>query len=321
MRPEEEQKLSGEVVRVRFANTDNNYYVFVMDSPDLHDQIVVQGNASDLQIKAGAEVTVNGAFQDHPKYGRQFRANQIILTPPNTSDEVERYLGSGIVKGIGKKTAEKIVETFGENSLKVIRSDPERLSRVSGVGRHRADLLSKAFESHDESQEAIQYLVGKGISTNLSTKIYQRYKAETIAVVSQDPYRLSRDLHGVGFTTADEIARNSLKLAVDSPQRLKAGVFYALEKARDDGHCYLPGEVLMQRACALLGLDSTYDLTPHVYDLEAEGFIVVDEERVYLNVYIQQKFSVLNLLREDVAQQILPSFQKTINQSIESGTS
>ena len=263
----------------------------MFQSPALRDQIVVQGNASDLTIKAGAEVVVYGSYQDHPKYGPQFKANRIILCPPTTNSEIERYLASGIVKGIGKKTAERIVKTFGKDSLEIIRNEPETVAQVSGVGRHKAQLLSKAFESHEESQEAIQFLVGKGITPNLASKIYKQYKSETIGIVSQDPYRLSRDLHGVGFQTADEIALQSLKLPADSPQRLKAGVFYALEKARDEGHCYLPGNVLIQRAGVVLGLESSHDLTPYIHDLEAEGFVVVDEERIYLKrLYSAEEF-------------------------------
>ena len=288
---QEEQKIRGEVVRVRFNNPENNYYVFTLESSSLEDQIVVQGNASDLQIKTGAEVVVHGSFQDHPKYGPQFKASRIILSAPTTNAEIERYLASGIVKGIGKKTAERIVKTFGKDSLEIIRNSPGAVAQVAGVGSHKAQLLSEAFDAHEDSQEAMQFLLGKGLTPNLATKIYKKYKGETIGIVSQDPYRLSRDLHGVGFQTADEIALNSLNLPADSPQRLKAGVFYALEKARDSGHSYLPGNILIQRASTVLGLDVRHDLTPHIHDLEAEGFVVIDEERVYLKrLYTAEEF-------------------------------
>ncbi|MCB0318023.1 MAG: ATP-dependent RecD-like DNA helicase [Bdellovibrionales bacterium] len=287
----EDVKIKGEVVRVRYSNPENNFYVFTVASDESPDQVVVKGTAtSGLQLTKGANVALSGIFQEHPKYGRQFFAKQITLSQPSTEDEIERYLGSGIVKGVGEKTAKRIVEKFGNKSLETIRKHPDQVSKIPGVGKHRALLLSKAFESYDESQETLQFLVGKGLSPGLALKIYQKYKSETINLISQDPYRLTRDLHGIGFKRSDEIALKSFNLAPDSPQRLKAGVFYALESSRNDGHCYLPVNTLIQRASVILGLNTEQDLSAHIFDLENEGFIVIEDEKIYLKtLYLAEK--------------------------------
>jgi exodeoxyribonuclease V alpha subunit len=271
--------IKGSVDRVTFRNEDNGYSVLQINIDDIGERITAVGICP--QIKAGAHVTVSGHFTAHPKFGRQFTVQNISETPPSTSAGIERYLSSGLIAGIGKRTAERIVNEFGTDALKVIRSEPSRIAALSGVGKKRAESLQAALLERTEFDEIMQFLVEHQISPTLSAKIYQRFQSRTLQVLKSDPYLLAREVRGIGFHTADSIALN-LGIAPDSPLRLKAGIYGALTQASDEGHCYLPERVLLERAQLLLGLEETPDLGEQLTELISSNTLVAYGGGIFL---------------------------------------
>lgn len=278
---EKEQVIRGNVKRVTFRNAENGYSVLQLTVSGKEEQITVVGTA--LEAKVGSHLVVRGTYLEHPKFGRQFSASSITTSAPSTLEGIETYLGSGLIKGIGPGTAKRIVEKFGEQTIETVLRHPEKIAKLKGVGQKKAQLLSAAMASQQEMREIMQFLVEHHISPKLATKIYERYENKAIEVLSRDPYLLARSMKGVGFVTADTIAIN-LGLKPDSPQRLKAGVYYTLEKAADDGHCFLPTLDLVQRSKVLLGLGDEIDLEPHINSLIEEGYIVRQNESIYLDL-------------------------------------
>lgn len=262
--PSANEIVRGTVDRVTFRNDENGYSVLQISLDEQDERITAVGICP--QIKAGSHVTVSGSFLAHPKFGRQFSVLSISETPPSTSAGIERYLSSGLITGIGKRTAKRIVEEFGTQALEIIRSEPTRVAALSGVGRKRADLLHSALAQQSEFDEIMRFLVEHQISPALATKIYHRFKSTTISVLKSDPYLLAREIRGIGFHTADTIALN-LGIAPDSPLRLRAGIYCALMQGTDEGHCYLPERVLLERAHLLLGLEHTPDLGEQLQEL------------------------------------------------------
>jgi exodeoxyribonuclease V alpha subunit len=230
----EEEVVRGVIQRVTFRNAENGYAVLQVTVADKREQLTVVG--THLEPKVGAHLVVRGHYREHPKFGRQFHATTITETAPTSVDGLETYLGSGLIKGIGPKTAKRIIEEFGADALEVIHRDPERLAKIPGIGKHKAVMVSQAFAEQSDVREVTRFLVEHNISTGLAARIYDKYKNRAVEVLSRDPYLLARDMRGVGFTTADGIA---MKLGLDpaAPQRLKAGLYYSLEKAADEGHC------------------------------------------------------------------------------------
>lgn len=278
--PQEEQLLRGIVKRVVFYNPANGYTVIQL-RVSRHDQPVsVVGTCT--SIKEGAHLIVRGTFQKHPKFGVQLKADSITETVPSSARGIENYLASGIIKGIGPKTAERLVKSFGADALEIVARDPERAVKASGIGKKKAELLSQALNQQRAMEEVVQFLIEHQVSPRLAGQIFDRYKNRALEILSRDPYLLARQLRGVGFLTADQIARQ-LGLAPDAPQRLMAGLYYALEKSAEEGHCYLPKEVLAQKARSLLNLPTDLTLDPHLDALMQEGFVSTDEDNIALH--------------------------------------
>jgi len=269
---DKEKIVRGVVERVTFRNPENGYSVLQLQVPDKSERITVVGNC--LEAGVGANVVVRGVFTTHSKFGKQLAANSITATRPSSVEGIERYLSSGLIKGVGAKTAERLVEEFGEETLETIHRHPEKIAKVKGVGKNRAKILSEAFAEQEESGETMQFLVEHNISPLLAYKIYEKFKSKTIEVISEDPYLLCRTIKGIGFLTADAIALN-LGIAPDSPQRIKAGLYHALEKASDDGHCYLPKTILLQRSSQLLKLPPGEEFSEQLQVLLDEGFLTI----------------------------------------------
>lgn len=267
----ETEIIKGTIDRVTFRNEDNGYSVLQINIEELGDRITAVGICP--QIKAGSHVTLSGHFVAHPKFGRQFTLHTISETPPSTSEGIERYLSSGVITGIGKRTAKRIVDEFGTEALNVIKREPGRIAALSGVGKKRAESLQAALLQRTEFDEIMQFLIEHQISPTLAAKIYHRFQGKTVQVLKSDPYKLAREVRGIGFHTADSIALN-LGIAPDSPLRLKAGIYGALTQASDDGHCYLPERVLLERAQLLLGLEETPDLGEQLTELIANNTLV-----------------------------------------------
>ncbi len=278
----EAEVVRGTIDRVTFRNAQNGYSVLQVVLDGSRDRITVVGMAPSAAV--GSYVTITGAFITHPKFGKQFTLHSLTETPPSTSDGIERYLSSGLIAGVGKKTAERIVREFGPQSLEIIRSEPEKIAKIEGVGRKRAEILNAALLQQGEFEHILQFLVEHQISPNLSAKIYERFKGKTIDIIKSDPYVLAREIRGIGFQTADTIALN-LGVRPDSPQRLKAGLYFALEAAADDGHCYLSRQALLDRAKGLLGLGEALDLDEHIGQLLSEGLLTTFQGGIFLHHY------------------------------------
>jgi exodeoxyribonuclease V alpha subunit len=271
--------IRGTVDRVTFRNQENGYSVLQVTLDDQNDRITAVGICP--QIKAGSHVTVSGSFLDHPKFGKQFTVRTISETPPSTSTGIERYLSSGLIAGVGKKTAKRIVDEFGTTSLEIIRTDPTRVAALAGLGKKRAELLQAALLQQTEFDQTMRFLVEHQISPNLSARIYHRFQGKTIEILKSDPYVLAREIRGIGFHTADTIALN-LGIAPDSPLRLRAGIYCALINGSDEGHCYLSEQVLLERAHLLLGLEQAPDLGEQLRELLASGDLVSYNGGIFL---------------------------------------
>ncbi len=281
--------LRGTVERVTFRNPDNGYSVIQIQTLEETQQITVVGSTME-ELHSGVDVVVRGNYIQHPRYGQQLQAVSITVAEPSTPEHIERYLSSGMFHGIGPVTAKKLVEEFGEKTLEAIYRHPEKIARIDGMSEKKAQAIHLALSEQEEVKEVMRYLVEHNISPGLANRIFKRYGQRAIEVLERDPYILARQMKGVGFTTADSIALN-LGMQTDSPERLKAGVYYALEKARDDGHCYLPEDVLRQRAGFLLGLGEALDLDPAINELIQDDYIVRVDTALYLRpLYVAEQY-------------------------------
>jgi len=277
--PTEEHIVRGTIQRITYHNPANGYSVLQLEVAEHGRRMTVVGYWP--KPAAGAEIVARGVYKQHPRYGEQLSASSITETAPSSAEGIEKYLASGLIKGIGSKTARRLVKAFGAATFEVAHREPEKVAAL--VGKHKAGVLQKALAETQEVQEILRFLIEHNVSQALATKIHDRYGNRSIEIISRDPYLLARELHGVGFATADRIALN-LGLKPDAPQRLKAGLYYALERAAEDGHCYLNKPQLMQKAAALLGLAADFELglESHLKELCQEGFLLDDNGAVYL---------------------------------------
>jgi len=249
--------LSGSVERVTYYNPENGYSVLRLkpDSPRKIPGLSRDGLATVVgnlpELSPGEHLLLSGRWITHSRHGLQFQVEICEQTLPATLAGMRRYLGSGLVKGIGPRLAERIVAQFGDRTLDVIESQPERLVEAADIGPKRAGLIARAWQEQKQVKEIMLFLHSHGVSTNLAVKIYKQYGDQALPVVRDDPYRLARDIYGVGFLTADRIAR-SLGLPADHPTRIEAGLVYALNEMSDDGHVYSPQVMLAERAVQLL---------------------------------------------------------------------
>jgi exodeoxyribonuclease V alpha subunit len=299
------ETLRGTIERITFHNEENGYTVAQLAPDGQSYTVAVIGNM--LGINVGESVELGGAWMAHPQYGRQFKAETIRTILPATIAGLEKYLGSGLIKGIGPVTAKRIVRKFGLETLQVIEENPQRLHEVLGVGRKRVDLITRAWAEQQKIKEVMLFLQSHGVSTGLAVKIYKAYGDDAIEIVQNDPYRLARDIFGIGFITADKIAR-AIGIAHDAPERVAAGVAYVLSEAADEGNVYLPAVELTRRAGEMLGVAAGL-VTQGIASLAEEAQVRVEgneptaplhlaEERpVYLIPFYYGEVGVANRLR------------------------
>jgi exodeoxyribonuclease V alpha subunit len=245
--------VEGVLERITYANEENGYTVARVDTGRGGDLLTVVGSLLGAQV--GESLRMTGRWGSHPSYGRQFTVENYTTVLPATVQGIRRYLGSGLIKGIGPKTAERIVEHFGTDTLDVIEDDPRKLIAVPGLGPKRTALIAVAWEEQKAIKEVMVFLQSVEVSTSIAVRIYKKYGDASISVVKNQPYRLAADVWGIGFLTADRIAR-AVGIPQDSPERVKAGLAYALSQATDQGHCYLPEERLISDAVKLLQVDT-----------------------------------------------------------------
>jgi exodeoxyribonuclease V alpha subunit len=249
--------LTGSVERITYYNPENGYSVIRLlpdKTPGLgaasDDLATVVGNLP--EISPGEHLRLTGNWKNHPKHGLQFQTETCEQILPATVAGISRYLGSGLIKGIGPRLAERIVDQFGDQALEVIEHDPERLLEVPDIGPKRSRSIADAWEEQKQVKDIMLFLHSHDVSTNLAIKIYKQYGDQSLQVVQSDPYSMARDIYGVGFKTADRIAR-SLGLPYDHPSRIEAGLIYALNEMINEGHVYAPREVLSDKTLELLG--------------------------------------------------------------------
>ena len=245
------ETIHGTVERITFHTEDTGYTVFKMGIGTRVDPVTVTGKVAAIHAGEGIEAT--GDWVNVPNWGRQFRAVTLRTTAPSSREGIEKYLGSGLIEGIGPVYAKKLVAKFGEKIFDVIDQESKRLQEVEGIGSKRRLEIKASWEKQKTVREIMVFLHQNGISTAKAVKIYQAYGELAINQVKGNPYQLATDIHGIGFKTADGIARN-IGLAEDSPERIKAGLFHALLSAGDDGHCALPENEILPRAAELLSL-------------------------------------------------------------------
>src|SRR4051812_46832779 len=241
--------LEATLERVTYANAQTGYTVARVDTGRGGDLVTVVGLL--LGAQPGETLRLQGRWGTHPQYGRQFQVEDYTTVLPATVQGVRRYLGSGLIKGIGPRLAERIVDHFGVDALRVIEEEPARLIEVPNLGPKRTRLISEAWEQQKAIKEVMVFLQGVGVSTSLAVRIYKQYGDASIGVVRTQPYRLASEVWGIGFKTADTIA-TAVGIPHDSPQRVKAGLQFVLSQATEQGHCFLPELELMAQAVEIL---------------------------------------------------------------------
>ncbi|MBD0691068.1 ATP-dependent RecD-like DNA helicase [Streptomyces sp. CBMA123] len=246
-------QVEGVLERITYANEETGYTVARVDTGrGANDLLTVVGALLGAQV--GESLRLHGRWGSHPQYGRQFTVENYTTVLPATIQGIQRYLGSGLIKGIGPRFAERIVERFGVDTLEVIENEPGRLIEVPGLGPKRTKKIAAAWEEQKAIKEVMVFLQGVGVSTSLAVRIYKQYGDASIGVVRNEPYKLAADVWGIGFLTADRIAQ-AVGIPHDSPERVKAGLQYALSQSSDQGHCYLPEERLIADGVKLLQVD------------------------------------------------------------------
>ncbi len=274
--------LAGLVERVTFHNEQNGFCVLQVKARGQRDLITVVGHAA--AISPGEFIQASGAWVNDRNYGQQFRAAFMRAEPPNTIDGIEKYLGSGMIKGIGPVYAKKLIAAFGEAVFDVIEQEPDRLREIAGIGPKRAARIVAGWADQKVIREIMIFLHTHGVGTTRAVRIFKTYGADAIQIISQNPYRLARDIRGIGFKTADEIAQK-LGIEKDAMIRARAGIAYALGEAMNDGHCGLPQEELVQMAKQLLEIPASrieVALDLELQDGEVISDTVDDERCIFL---------------------------------------
>lgn len=247
-----QQVLTGSVDRVTYHNEENGYSVLRLIVAGVAEPVTVIGSFS--TVSPGEHLRLNGWWTSHPKYGEQFKSDSYEILRPATIAGIQKYLGSGLIKGVGPVTARRIVDHFGEKTLEIIENEIARLGEVKGIARKRVELIERAWAEQQSIKQVMLFLQSHGVSTHFAVKIFKQYGQEAISIVEQNPYRLAAEVYGIGFRTADQIARN-LGLPVDAPERMEAGLRYVLSEGADEGHCFLPQNELLERTVRILELE------------------------------------------------------------------
>ncbi|MBA4392625.1 MAG: ATP-dependent RecD-like DNA helicase [Desulfobacca sp.] len=245
--------LEGSVERITFQNEDNHFTIAKMKIKGRRDLLTIIGYL--FSITPGEVLKIEGSYEQHPKYGQQFRIENYESVIPATLVGIEKYLGSGLVKGIGPEMAQRIVKKFGLETLHIIEKDIQQLSKVDGVGPKRIGQIKEAWKEQKEIRRIMIFLQGYGVSTGLATKIFKTYGQQAVTRMQENPYTLATDIFGVGFLTADRIAEK-MGIARDALIRLQAGLIYILQQKSEEGQVCLPEEALMQAASTQLAVDS-----------------------------------------------------------------
>lgn len=263
------ETLTGYVEHIVFQNTENGYTVLNLSCEG--EEITCVGIFHG--VSEGEFLEVTGEYATHPSYGQQLKMSSFRVKPPEDVDSMERYLGSGAVKGIGAALAARIVRKFKEDTFRIIEEEPERLAEVKGISQRKAMEIAEQVEGKRELRQAMIFLQQYGISQTLAAKIYKAYGQEVYGILKENPYRLADDIQGVGFRIADEIA-SRIGIHTDSDFRIRSGILYTLMQSAQEGHTCLPAELLTRRASELLGVDSEH-IEKHYMNLAIDKKVVI----------------------------------------------
>ena len=293
------ESVTGYIDHIIFRNEDNGYTVLVLKGTEGDDEELTCVGTFPV-ISQGATIEASGNFINHHIYGKQFQITSFTEKMPEDAMAMERYLGSGAIKGIGAALAARIVRRFGADTLRIVEEEPERLAEIKGISEKKAREIAAQMEEKADMRKAMMFLQKYGISLNLGAKIYQKYGDSAYSVLQENPYRLADDISGVGFKIADEIA-GRIGIHTDSDYRIKSGMMYTLLQATGEGHVYLPKEELFQRSSELLGVDVSY-MEKHLMDLSMERKVIQKEEGetvlVYPSRFYYLELNTARMLRE-----------------------
>ena len=285
------ESITGYVDHIVFQNSENGYTVMILMMEG--EEVTCVGMCKGLG--QGENITAEGEYIEHPVYGRQFKIQNYETVTPTDRVGMERYLGSGAIRGVGEALAARIVKKFGDDTFRIIEEEPERLAEVKGISERKAQEIAIQMEEKKDLREALVYLQQYGISNTLAVKIYNTYGAEMYSVMRENPYRLAEDVSGVGFRIADEIA-GRIGIHTDSDYRIRSGILYTLLQAVGEGHCYLPLEQLLCRGAELLGVIED-NIRPQVDNLIVDRKLVAKGEAVFAAPYYYAELNCANMLR------------------------
>ena len=294
------EQLTGYVEHIIYRNADNGYTVLNLVSSE--EEITCVGTFS--AIAEGENIEATGEYTEHPTYGRQFKVDSFEEKAPEDEEAIERYLGSGAIKGIGLALAARIVRRFKDDTFRIIEEEPERLAEIKGISQRKAMEIANQVNEKRDLRQAMIFLQQYGITMNLAVKVYQAYGQEIYEIIRQNPYRLADDIEGVGFRTADEIAAR-VGIRMDSDFRVKSGILYTLLQASGEGHTYLPEEELTRRAARLLEVDAD-QVEKQYMDLAIERKIVFKqgsredgaETQIYASTFYYMEANTAAMLKE-----------------------
>ena len=317
------QSYKGFIDRLTYHNPENGYTIARLVIEGQRERIAIVGTLASIQ--EGESVEVEGVWTNHPKYGKQFKVEHYKAVYPSTLEGIQKYLGSGLIKGVGPRSAKRIVDHFGAETLDIIDADPRRLEEVPKLGKKRVELIAAAWDEQRQIKDVMVFLQSHGITTGYAVKIFKTYGQEAIQKVRSDPYRLERDVDGIGFRIADRIAQR-LGLGRDAPERVQAGIRYLLSEAADEGHVYLPtvrtmelpvvgmmelpAVGMMERAVEILDINAEL-LPPALEALRANDGVVTEDLRCYLpplhRAEVGAASSLKRLLRASVEELAVPA--------------
>lgn len=302
------ENLRGVVERITYANEDTGYSVIKIRCKGYHELVTVVGSMATVNV--GAVITMKGFWSSNPKYGRQFEAKEWEETLPASIYGIEKYLGSGLIKGIGPVYAKKIVNLFKEQTLDIIEEEPDRIIEVPGIGKKRVEMIKKAWQDQKEIKNIMIFLQSYGVSTSFGSRIYKYYGNESIEVVKENPYQLADDIYGIGFKTADGVAAK-LGIEKDSFKRCRAGLFYTLSQLSEEGHCFARTEQLVAKCVEILEVEETKVIMTIDHLIKEKELIKEEPDAIYLPPFYFSERGVAKRLKEIMAGHTLRQVKKS----------
>ncbi len=286
------EELKGQIERITFVSEEDGFSIVKIRVAGKKEPITAVGHL--MSPSPGEIIEMKGKWVKHPKYGSQFKIISYKTSVPASVYGIEKYLGSGLIKGIGPVMAKRIVKRFGKETLNIIEEDIEKLKQVEGIGEKRISMIKKAWDEQREIRGLMIFLQEHGISPSYAPKIYRKYREKSIQIIKENPYRLAMDIYGIGFITADRIAEK-LGFPKDSELRAMSGIIYVLQQVADEGHVYFPYEELLERCKKIL--DISQDTIENALEkLQTEGKVIRDDEAIYLSQFYVCETSVAKRL-------------------------